>query len=488
VVALAVLGMPPARSSAAAAVILFAGLAALSYLSIAWSVQPATSWVEANRTLSYLAAFVAALAAARLVPRRWSAVVGAVAIATVVVCGYGLLAKVFPATLNAHDFLGRLRVPFGYWNATGLMAALGLPGCLWAGTRPATGRVLRSLSVPALAVLVVTLMLSYSRGALLAAVIGLAVWFAFVPLRLRGALLLGLGVLGGAIGTLWALAHHAITHDNATLAARTSAGHGFGVVLLVLVILGALVGFAAVRAMDRRALPDSLRRRIGTLLLIGVAMVPAVAIAGAAASSRGLTGEISHVWSRLTSTTPASGVGNQPGRLADLSNSRPLYWSEGLKVGERSLRAGAGAGGFDTARTRYTTNPLAVAHAHSYGIETFADFGLIGVALSLALLVAWGLAVRRTLGSAPSDTDHADEPAGLITMLAVVVTYGVSSACWRAVAPCRAPPPPPLRRPEDSRSGASPPASRSSPPPSSRAGSCGSRFAPPTRSPPRSTP
>ena len=39
------------------AVGLFAALAALTYLSIAWSVQPADSSVEANRTLSYLAAF-----------------------------------------------------------------------------------------------------------------------------------------------------------------------------------------------------------------------------------------------------------------------------------------------------------------------------------------------------------------------------------------------------------------------------------------------
>ena len=434
VVALFLLDTARATPSAIAALALFAALAALSYLSIAWSVQPATSWVEANRTLSYLAAFVAATALARLLPRRWPAVLGAVGAATVVVCGYGLVAKVFPATLNANDFLGRLRVPFGYWNATGAMAALGLPVCLWAGTRPATGRLLRSLTVPALAVLITTLMLSYSRGALLAAVIGLGCWFVLVPLRLRAAALLALGALGGAIATLYALAHHAITHDNATLAARTAAGHDFGLVLLAVVLGCALAGFAATRAMDRAALPAAVRRRIGTALMIAVAMVPVAAIAGATASSRGLTGEISHVWSTLTSTSPSSGVGNQPGRLADLSNSRPLYWSEGLKVGEHALLAGAGAGGFDTARTRYTTNPMVVAHAHSYAIETFADFGLIGIALSLGLLVAWALATRRTLqgasasASASGRAAHGAERTGLITMLAVVITYGASSA------------------------------------------------------------
>jgi hypothetical protein len=105
-----------------------------------------------------------------------------------------------------------------------------------------------------------------------------------------------------------------------------------------------------------------------------------------------------------------------------------LYWSEGLKVGEHALLAGAGAGGFDTARTRYATNPDEVAHAHSYVIETFADFGLIGVALSLAVAIAWGIAVKRTLTPGPRAAHDAPERIGLITMLAVVVTYGVSSA------------------------------------------------------------
>ena len=297
-------------------------------------------------------------------------------------CGYALLAKVFPATLNAGDHYGRLRVPFSYWNATGLMAALGLPACLWAGARP--GRRPRGSSARR----------SRDRGAahgpdavLLArradrrASSVSACWFALVPLRLRATLLLALGAIGGAVATGWALAHHAITHDNATIAARTSAGHEFGVVLLAVLAVMAIVGLAAAYALDRIAPAEPVRRRIGTALIVLVAMVPVVAIAGVAASSRGLTGEISHVWNEVTS--PNSHVGNNPGRIAELGNSRPLYWSEGLKVGEHALLAGAGAGGFDTARTRYSSSTLAVAHAHSYVIETFADFGLIGIAVSL---------------------------------------------------------------------------------------------------------
>ena len=401
------------RPWGALALLLFAVLAALTYASIAWSVQPADSWVEANRTLAYLAAFGAAIALARLVPARWPAVVGAVGTVAVVVCGYALLAKVFPATLNAGDTLGRLRVPFSYWNATGLMAALGLPACLWAGARPDAGRALRALSVPAIAVLATVLMLSYSRGALIAAVIGLGCWFVLVPLRLRAALLLALGAVGAALASGWALAHHAITHDGATLTARTSAGHTFGLVLLLMLALMLLAGVAAAYGSERVTLAAPVRRRIGVVLLVLVAMVPVVGIVGVAASSRGLTGEISHVWNEVTS--PSSHVGNNPGRIAELGNSRPLYWSEGLKVGEHALLAGTGAVGFDIARTRYSTSTLAVAHAHSYLIETFADFGLIGVAISLGLLAAWGRAVAQTLGFRAGARAGRPDPGGAQT-------------------------------------------------------------------------
>ena len=157
-----------------------------------------------------------------------------------------------------------------------------------------------------------------------------------------------------------------------------------------------LAGVAAAYGSERVTLAAPVRRRIGMVLLVLVAMVPVVGLVGVAASSRGLTGEISHVWNEVTS--PSSHVGNNPGRIAELGNSRPLYWSEGLKVGEHALLAGTGAVGFDIARTRYSTSTLAVAHAHSYLIETFADFGLIGVAISLGLLAAWGRAVAQTLG------------------------------------------------------------------------------------------
>ena len=94
-VAVAVFGAP-GRAWGGVTLLLFAALVALTDVSIAWSVQPDNSWTEANRTLSYLAAFGAALAMARIIPERWPAPLGVVVTVVTVVCVYALLTRYFP--------------------------------------------------------------------------------------------------------------------------------------------------------------------------------------------------------------------------------------------------------------------------------------------------------------------------------------------------------------------------------------------------------
>lgn len=417
------------RAWGAGLVWLFAALAALTVASIAWSVEPASSWVEANRTVSYLAAFGGAVALARLAPGRWPGLVGGIAAGASIVCGYSLLVKVFPGTFDAVDPLGRLRLPFGYWNAVGLIAAMGLPACLWAGARPGPARVLRALSVPAIAVLVTALVLSYSRSALAVAVVGVALWFALVPWRLRAATVLGLGAAGAGVLVAWALATHPLTHDHETLAARTTAGHSFGLLLVLVLVVLTVSGFGLAFALDRVPVPEHLRRRVATVLLCLAALVPVAAVGALAASSRGLTGEISHVWNTLTSSSSSSNVGDNPGRLLQLGNSRSVYWHEGLKVGEHALLKGVGAGGFATAQGFYYSAQKVAQHAHSYEVETFADLGLLGVLISLALLIGWLLSAARVVAFRRVVADEfAGERAGLRTLVVIVVVYGLQSS------------------------------------------------------------
>jgi hypothetical protein len=285
---------------------------------------------------------------------------------------------------------------------------------------------MRALSIPAIGLLVVAIMLSWSRGALVAAILGLACWFALDRLRLRGALVLGLGLAGAAGPTVWALRTPGIARDFASLHDRTTAGHELGIVLLVMVAVLTLVGFLAAHAMERITVPARAQRLIGRGLLALLALVPAAGILALATSSRGFTGEISHAWKTLTN--PNGVVYETPGRLGQLGSSRPRYWREGVLVGDHALFEGVGARGFGTAWTRYSSDPLHVGDAHSYVIETFADFGLLGLAISLALLVAWALATRRALlAPAARARERLAERGGLAALLGVTVTFGISS-------------------------------------------------------------
>jgi O-antigen ligase len=429
VCALIVLG---ARAPAwgAAAVALFAALTALTALSILWSVQPDASWQAANLTLAYLMTFAAGAALARIAPERWRSLVAGLAVVAVLLSAYALLAKVFPGSLAATYTEGRLQVPLGYWNATGALAAMGIGPCLWGFTRPDGPRVLRGLAVPGGTVLTAVVVLTFSRTALATTILILAAWLILAPGRLRGVLLTTLSAVGAAVICAWALAHPALTTDGVTLTARTSAGHTFGVVVLIVVLIEIVAGVAAARAVDVVELGEPLRRRIGTVLIGLAALLPVAGILALAVSSRGLTGQISHAWSSLTSTNAA--VGESASRITQFGSSRPLYWSQGITVGEHALFKGVGALGYATARTQYTKNVATVGHAHSYVIQTFADLGLLGLLVSLALLVAWGRAAARTLAPrsrwSEFPPEQSRERSGLLALLLFVVGFGLSSA------------------------------------------------------------
>src|SRR5205085_8386077 len=145
--------------------------------------------------------------------------------------------------------------------------------------------------------------------------------FVLVPLRLRAAMILGLGVLGGLIATAWALQEHPVSHDNFALAARTSAGHKFGLVLIGLIAIQVFVGLAVATRIDRVRLAAATRRRAGSAL---IALVAAVGIAGLGAVIA--TGNVSQIWNQLTSPN-SGGVGNSPSRLLETSSSRGRYWN-----------------------------------------------------------------------------------------------------------------------------------------------------------------
>jgi O-antigen ligase/polysaccharide polymerase Wzy-like membrane protein len=436
---------------------LLLGMTALSALSVAWSVAPDSSWQDAGRMLAYSAVFAAAAAIVRAYPRPWPALLGGIVLAAVAVCGYALLTKVLPGDLDAYDRYARLQEPYGYWNALGLTAALGAIGCLWLGARRAGHALVSAAAYPAMGLLLVTLMLAYSRGAIAALAVGVVLWMAIVPLRLRGARVLIVGALGAAPVVAWTFSTHALSAEAVGLHARVVAGRQLGVLLAAMLLALAAAGVAIGFRSARRPSSERAHRRAAALLVALLVVTAAAGIGGLAASKRGFTGTISHDLRSLTDPN-APVPSNTPSRLTAIGSVRARYWKEAIDTFDAHPALGVGASGYETARLRYRKETLAVKHAHGYLVQTLADLGLVGLAVTLALLAVWltsaaratlpldgWLRVRTTreavlgvqvalpagLRLARARAPYTPERIGLLSMLSMVVAFGAHSfADW----------------------------------------------------------
>ena len=419
---------------------LLLALVVLTALSITWAASPSEAWVETNRTLAYAAVFAAAVALAHSVPGRWSALVGAITLSAIAISAYAVATKVFPGALNPDEIFARLREPFGYWNSVGLAAALGVPGCLWLGTRRSGHQALNALAYPALGLLVLTMLLSFSRGAVLAAILGAGFWFATVPRRLRGAAVLIAGVAGGGLMAVWAFSQNALTEDRVPVDLRNQAGLQLGLLVLVMLALLAAAGLAVGFARAAHTPTLHQRDRAGVALLVGLALIPVAVTIALAVGDRGLSGSVSARWNQLTRVS-APLPRNDNSRFTAVGSVRARYWDEALRIFGDNPGVGVGAGSYATVRKRYRTDDPAVRHAHGYVVQTLADLGLAGLAVSLALLAAWLAGAARATGLRRRDRGRPFTPEriGLLTLVATVVVFGVHSFVdWTWVVPANA--------------------------------------------------
>jgi hypothetical protein len=406
---------------------LFVALAALTGLSISWSIAPSDSWIETNRTLAYLLCFAAALVMARIAPNGWAPLLNGLMLAIAAVCFYALISRVWPDALADEDQFARISEPLGYWNAVGATAAMAVPAALWLGARRTGGPVGRALAYPLLGMLLLTILLTQSRGALLSAGIGAAAWIAFVPLRMRSLALLALaGTVAGLIAA-WALSQGAFVLDGVPGVVRESVASEFGSMLVVgfalLLAAGLVVGFRQ----SLRAPSVTVRRRVGIALAVGVLLLPLVGVSALAASDRGLTGSISYRVQQLTGAESATAGG--PERLTQVSSSRGRYWRQAGRVFSDHMLLGTGADTWGTARLRYRLDQVPAQHAHGYVPQVMSDLGLVGLLLALALGVSWLVVASRNVGLRPSlrGREWRPERIGLVAVGLVAVVYGAHS-------------------------------------------------------------
>ena len=399
VAAAAALAAPtPQRSWGGVTLLAVAALTVWTALSVIWSVVPDVSWADANRAIAYLFAFAGAIGLARLWPWRAGSVLGAVLVAASAISVISLALKSFPVAFNSTEELARLREPLDYWNALGLMAAFAVPPCLWLGARREGPPALRALAWPLLGLAGIVVALSYSRGVLIALVVGVAFWFAVVPLRLRGLAVLLAGSAGAAAVSVWAFADDALSKDRAPLTQRVDAGEQLALFCVLMVAVLFIAGLVVNRRADARPLTDRWRQRIGLGALgVGAGALVAGAIA-LSVTGGGPGARLDRAWDNFFSTNKASTTYG-PSRLKSIGTRRGSYWDDAEEVWTHHKVVGVGADGYAVARKRYRKDPVEVTHAHGYVPQTAADLGLVGLGLSLLALVAWIAAAARSCGS-----------------------------------------------------------------------------------------
>ena len=332
---------------------------------------------------------------------------------------------------------------------------MGAIGCMWLGARRSGHALLRALAYPAMGVLLLTLVLAYSRGALAALALGLAAVVlhrAAAPARRRAAdRRRARRRSGRRVGLLHGTRSAPKACRSRERSARGAPARRAGRrdARRARRSLGSRSASSRRAARPRCSRAGAPARRCWRLIALAV-----IAFAGALAHShRGLTGSVSHAFDALTNPN-AKPPPNTPGRLTAVASVRARYWKEALQIfdahpgarrGRRRLRDGAPA--LPQRRRSKSGTRTASSCRRS---PTSASSGLL---LALALLLTWMAAAGRAthpfnrrwtswrawleLRSRRAPrlaalrerelTRYTPERIGMLSMLCVVVVFGVHS-------------------------------------------------------------
>jgi O-antigen ligase len=359
-----------------------AALAVWSALSSLWSGSVELSFIEADRELVYLSFFLAAFLIAQTDERRQRFAEG-LAIAVTLVALLGLASRLLPHVLEVGDSLGsgpRLRYPLGYWNANGAMFGIAAALLLWTSRR-AAWTALRWASVAAMPAVLLALYFTYSRGGLLSLLIACGVTIALSRDRLWMLATAGIGVLATLPAVLAVQARTSLADNVDT---QTSVHQGTVVALILLAgVALALVLFAVLRWAERR--DGGLTGRAVALsrsptVLRGIAAAVAILAIGVAVA---IGGRAWNQFNRADVQFPSRPAQH----FSQLSGSgRHDFFRVAIDAFEEKPILGTGAGTYEFSWEQHRSIKLPVHDAHSLYLEAFAELGVIGGLIVLALV------------------------------------------------------------------------------------------------------
>jgi hypothetical protein len=375
-------------------ILAFVGLMALSIL---WTSDVDASVQEVERGLIYVVAvFVAILVVReRLVANLLAGMLAGI----VWISAQALVGRLYPGSGPGSEelLLGRLSDPVGYFNALGMFAAMGALlaiGFAVHGQRPAS----RAAAAAALPILLTTTYFTFSRGALLALVVGLVSMVALDARRLKLLTIGPLVILPAAAAVWLASRSHALASATATRTMINADGPKLALMLLAMTVASAAITMQIARLETRVRPPRELARAYGAVL----ACAALVLVAGVVVHYGGPSPLVHNVYDHVNANPTSSGgdPNDLNARLGNISSvGRIDHWRVALHEHRLHPWLGSGAGTWEQFWQRYRpAGQSNVRDAHSIYFEALGQLGWTGLAIVLVMLlvpVAAALRARR---------------------------------------------------------------------------------------------
>lgn len=411
------------RASGALIAAALTAMAAASAASILWAESASQASLQAHRWALYAGVFLLALLLMRETRQRhvMLVVLGAAGGAVML----GITAVLALGDASALFFNMRLTEPLGYVNGQAAAIVMALWPALACAER-ARSPLARAGAAAAATVLAGLLLLTQSRGALLALILTAAVVVALVPGRVRRGWLL----LSVAAGVAAVAAPLLDVYSSAPSARAQPADEVVHDAVRPLLLAGivcagawALATHVAERMGDRRA---SLR----SLATAGLVTIAAIGVAGSVVA----TGDpVARLRAEIDQFTTLDTGGLSRSRLLAGGGNRYDYWRVAVEEFRSAPLLGLGAGNYprDYFRLRRTTEDIR--QPHSLELQALSELGVLGGAAVAALL---GGLLWACVGAARRVRQAREETALVVAATGIVVSWiAHSSVDWLHLLP-----------------------------------------------------
>lgn len=382
----------PASRAARIALLSFAGLVALNYLSILWSASRGDALTASDQLLLYLAA-AWVLSLLPWTAAAFAVLLGMWSVGVAAICGIDLIRAT--STTDLSHFFDQLRyaTPLGYPNATAALAVMGMWPALVLSANRGVPAWIRPLLLAVGLFLAEFALLPQSRGAIVGAAVTAPLALLLCSNRL--VLITRLGVVAAGI----AFTGPAVVHAGNVVGAGEVVGPLLDVAAkkLVLSVAAALVVGGLLCLIDpvtwrlESAGSRGVRRVVGRRVRFTVVALTAVVVVGGVVAA-GPIAHVAHSVYRQGQTDASAGSS----RLLSLTpeerfDTARVAWDLFL----HNPLGGVGAGNYGVHYDALRRFPKHSMYVHNLELRTLAETGIVGFLLFIGLLGALGVGLVR---------------------------------------------------------------------------------------------